>query len=123
MILGFIVIFENTQYGYDIPILTRKFKLFSLFFLEGKDRALCRLDVKELSTKWRHLVSSSRPQTVNAKSIEKIKNCHLFAYGKVCVSVSTLHLFSPRLSSRVSRLVSSLFGHNFIFYRSALTSS
>ena len=49
----------------------------------GKDRSLCRLEGKEISTKWRHLISSSRPQTINTKSIEKIKNCHLFAIGKV----------------------------------------
>jgi len=48
----------------------------------GKDRVLCRLDVKELSTKWRHIISSSRPQTISSKVIEKIRNCHLFAVGK-----------------------------------------
>eukprot|EP00795_Rhopilema_esculentum_P015111 gene15111-6292_t len=51
--------------------------------ITGKDRLLCRIEVKELSTKWRHLISSSRPQSVHSKVIEKVKNCHLFAVGKV----------------------------------------
>eukprot|EP00794_Sanderia_malayensis_P014180 gene14180-15659_t len=50
--------------------------------ITGKDRSLCSMEIKELSTKWRHLSSSSRPQTVSTKNIEKIKNCHLFAVGK-----------------------------------------
>ena len=54
------------------------------FFFEGKDRQLCSVDLKQVTSRARQSNSTSPPTELTSQAIEKITNCHLFAIGQVC---------------------------------------
>ena len=57
-------------------------------FLEGKDRHLCSVDLKQVMSRARQTNSTVPLNALTPQAIEKITNCHLFAVGEVCSSDS-----------------------------------
>lgn len=55
------------------------------FSLEGKDRQLCSVDLKQLTSRARQVNSAVPLTALTSQGIEKITNCHLFAVGQVRV--------------------------------------
>ena len=60
------------------------FSLTILCFLVDKDRQLCCVDLKQVTSQARQSNSTSPLTELTSQPIEKITNCHLFAIGQVC---------------------------------------
>lgn len=58
--------------------------LITVCFLTGKDRQLCSVDLKQVTSRARQSNSSLPLTELSSQGIEKITNCHLFAVGQVC---------------------------------------
>lgn len=56
----------------------------------GKDRQLCSVDLKQVTSRARHSNSTVPILELTSQGIEKITNCHLFAVGQVCVLADQL---------------------------------
>lgn len=52
-------------------------------FFVGKDRQLCSVDLKQVTSRARQSNSTSPLTELTSQTIEKITNCHLFAIGQV----------------------------------------
>lgn len=59
------------------------FSLIILCFLVDKDRQLCCVDLKQVTSQARQSNSTSPLTELTSQAIEKITNCHLFAIGQV----------------------------------------
>lgn len=49
----------------------------------GKERHLCSVDLKQLSSRAKQVYSEVPLAPLTSQAVEKIKNCHLFAMGQV----------------------------------------
>jgi hypothetical protein len=57
----------------------------SLTYLLGKERHLCSVDLKQLNSRAKQVNSEVPLTPLTSQTIEKIKNCHLFAMGQVTI--------------------------------------
>lgn len=71
-----------------IPGVERAFQidifndLNQVIMIAGKDRQLCSVDLKQVTSRARQSNSSSPLTELTSQAIEKITNCHLFAIGQ-----------------------------------------